>query len=107
MDNVKGITRTFRVWGQDGHRQRISFGDSSSCDFSENGNVRVIEVDCEDKTGTNDYVIVRVTRNTAEEAEREFWAQESDGIFENSRHGKIEELTKEGTWVPAAQFWNR
>ena len=54
--------------------------------------MRIIEVEREDRTGTNDYVIVNITRNTAEECEREFNGQLSDGIFENSRTGKVEEI---------------
>ena len=87
------ITRTWKVFGADGHRQRISFGSSIHWDFSnETDGVRIIDVDCEDRTGTNEYVIVRITRNTAEECEQEFNAQLSDGLFENSRFGKIEEF---------------
>ena len=86
------ITRTWKVHGMDGHRQRLSFGESFRWDFSKNGDTRIIDVECEDKTGTNDYVIVHITRNTAEECERELNGQLSDGLFENSRYGKIEEL---------------
>lgn len=87
------ITRTWKVFGADGHRQRISFGSSIHWDFSnETDGVRIIDVDCEDRTGTNEYVIVRITRNTAEECEQEFSGQLSDGLFENSRFGKIEEI---------------
>lgn len=50
------------------------------------------EVDCYDKTGTHEYVIVRITRNTARECEEELEGQLSDGLFENSRTGMIEEV---------------
>ena len=78
------ITRTWKVYGADGHRQRESFGKSHRNDFSENGNFRIIEVENSDITGTNEYSIIRITRNTAEECEEEFWGQVSDGTFENS-----------------------
>ena len=87
------VTRSWKVYGADGHRQRESFGKSYSFDFSnDDDGMRIIEVEREDRTGTNDYVIVNITRNTAEECEREFNGQLSDGIFENSRTGKVEEI---------------
>lgn len=86
------ITRTWKVCGCDGHRQRVSFFASFKWDFTKGEDVRIIEVDCADKTASNDYVIVKITRNTAEECERELWAQISDGIFEDSRVGDVEEL---------------
>lgn len=87
------ITRAWKVYGVAGHRQRESFCKSSKCDFSNDEvGVRIIEVDNSDKTGTNEYSIIRITRNTAEECEDEFYGQLSDGVFENSRHGKIEEI---------------
>lgn len=89
------VTRTWKVYGQSGHRQRISFQPSFRWDFSKSNDVRIIDVDCFDITGTNDYVIVRITRNSREECEREFFGQLSDGIFENSRIGKIEEIHEE------------
>lgn len=86
-------TRTWKVYGANGHRQRESFNKSYTYDFSckEDG-TRIIEVQNADKTGTNDYSIVKITRDTAEECEKEFWGQVSDGIFENCRVGEIVEL---------------
>ena len=45
-----------------------------------------------DITGTNDYSLVKITRNTEEECELEIIGQVSDGIFENSRIGKVERV---------------
>lgn len=45
-----------------------------------------------DATGTNDYSLVIITRGTAEECDKEFFGQLSDGVFENSRTGRIEEI---------------
>ena len=86
-------TRSWKVYGAAVHRQRISFGKSIHWDFSneENG-IRIIDVDCEDRTNTNEYVIVHIARNSSEECESEFWAQVSDGLFENARIGKVEEI---------------
>lgn len=85
-------TRTWKVYGAEGHRQRESFAPSKTWDFSEGENVRIIELINADRTGTNDFSIIRITRNTPEECERELQAQISDGVFENSRTGKITEI---------------
>ena len=86
------ITRSWKVYGAEGHRQRESFNNSYRWDFSEGNDVRIIEVDNADNTGTNDYSIIRITRNTAGECERELDGQITDGVFENSRTGRIEEI---------------
>ena len=86
-------TRSWIVYGLEGHRQRESFCDSYINDFSnEKDGVRIIEVLNYDKTGTHEYSIIRITRNTEEECESDFWGQLSDGVFENSRVGKIVEI---------------
>ena len=86
-------TRSWKVYGLEGHRQRESFCDSYINDFSnEKDGVRIIEVLNHDKTGTHEYSIIRNTRNTEEECESDFWGQLSDGVFENSRIGKIVEI---------------
>ena len=85
-------TRAWKVYGAEGHRQRESFGKSYKYDFSENGIIRIIEVDNSDKTGTNEYSIIRITRNSFEECEQELNGQLSDGIFENSRVGEVVEI---------------
>ena len=87
------VTRVFKVYGAYGHRQRVSFQPSFTRDFTEGDNIRVLEVLNSDSTGTNEYSIVRITRNTAEECERELNGQISDGIFENARTGRVEEIT--------------
>ena len=86
-------TRSWKVYGAAGHRQKISFGESIHWDFSNNENgIRIIDVDCEDRTKTNEYVIVHITRKNSEDCEKEFWGQVSDGLFENARIGNIEEI---------------
>lgn len=69
-----------------------SFNKSYKYDFSGNGVTRIIEVENSDKTGTNEYSIVRITRDTAQECYNELCGQITDGIFENSRTGRIEEV---------------
>lgn len=86
------ITKSWKIYGMDGHRQRESFNKSCKYDFSENETVRIIEVENSDKTGTNDYSIIHITRNSSEECEEELHGQLSDGIFENSRVGKVIEI---------------
>lgn len=86
------ITRQWKVYGYDGHRQRSSFGKSIKYNWSSNGNTRILELECLDKTGTNEYTVIRITRNTSEECERELEGQLSDGVFENDRYGLVEEF---------------
>lgn len=87
------FTKMWIVYGLEGHRQRESFCNSYINDFSnEKDGVRIIEVLNHDKTGTHEYSIIRITRNTEEECESDFWGQLSDGVFENSRVGKIVEI---------------
>lgn len=85
-------TRTWKVYGVEGHRQRESFNESYVYDFSDGEKIRKIEIENADKTGTNEYSIIRITRNTSEECEKELDGQLSDGIFENSRFGEIVEV---------------
>lgn len=88
------ITRTWKVFGAPGHRQKESFYPSVKYDWSDkNFGTRIVEIQNSDKTGTNDYSLVRITRNTAEECKEELDGQISDGIFESSRTGEIIEIT--------------
>ena len=87
------VTRAWKVYGAIGHRQRESFFRSYRHDFSELNNPRVIEVLNSDRTGTNDYSIIKITRGTAEECELELEGQLSDGVFENSRWSRAEEVS--------------
>lgn len=86
------VTRSWKVYGENGHRQKESFYESYTYDFSKDGNKRILVVENSDKTGTNDYTIIRITRNTYDECEQELDGQLYDGIFENCRVGKIEEI---------------
>lgn len=86
------ITRTWKVNGFEG-RQRASFAPSAKYDWSSNGKTRIVEVLNSDKTGTNDYSIIRITRDTADECFLELDGQLSDGIFENCRVGAVTEIT--------------
>lgn len=81
--------RTWRVYGEDGHRQRESFAPSWSKKTISGAKVSIFNADA---TGTHAYSIVRITAPTAEQCEAELLGQLSDGVFENSRTGKVEEL---------------
>lgn len=86
-------TRTWKVYGRTGHRQATSFDESHTYNFSSNSRgTRIIELINSDKTGTNEYTIARITCDSAEACERELWGQISDGIWENYRVGKVEEV---------------
>lgn len=91
-DKMNTFTRTWRVFGAHGHRIKESFSPSRVYDWTRGENVRLVSVECADKTGTNDYVNVRITRNTAELCEEEFYGQLWDGIFENQNFGNFEEI---------------
>ena len=89
------VTRTWKVYGANGHRQRASFAPSATFDWSSEGDVRKVALENADMTGTNEYVIIRITRNTAEECERELDGQISDGFFENCVVGKVIEISSQ------------
>ena len=90
---MKACTRSWKVYGAEGHRQRESFSPSYEYNFSNNCfGIRIIKVENSDITGTNEYSIVRITRNNAQECFEELEGQLSDGIFENSCFGKVEEI---------------
>lgn len=82
-------TVSFKVYGKDGHRQRESFRASGDYDFSNGDDIRKITVNNSDRTGTNEYTEVIITRKTIEDCFREMQGQLSDGIFENSKHGDV------------------
>ena len=96
QEKSMAIKRAWKVYGQDGHRQRESFSPSYSWDLTGKNDAfpgtRVITVWNSDMTGTNDYSVVIITRDTAEQCYSELMGQITDGIFENSRTGRIEEM---------------
>ena len=89
---MKTVTRTWKVYGANGHRQAESFNASTCYDWSDGSSVRIVSTHNADVTGTNEYSIVRITRNTAEECLRELDGQISDGIFENYNVGEVVEI---------------
>lgn len=81
------FTKCWKVYGKDGHRQRESFCRSRICDI---GSDHLMEVINSDITGTHDYSIVRITLETETECDTAMFVQICDGLFENSRVGRIE-----------------
>lgn len=85
-----------KIYGMDGHRIKESFNKSKYYNWSERGIIRIVEVLNADTTGTNEYSIIRITRNTRAECYSELDGQLSDGIFENCRIGYIKMLHEDG-----------
>lgn len=90
------ISKSWKVYGKLGHRQREFFNPSVDYDWSsEKDGIRKVSLLNSDKTGTNEYTIIRITRNTVEECEAELEGQLSDGIFENCAIGAVIEITED------------
>lgn len=81
------MTKTYKINGKN-----IGTGESVRYDWTEGKNTRIVEVQRADRTGDNNSVIVTITRNTVEECEAELNGQISDGLFENEKVEKVEEL---------------
>lgn len=92
------VTKKYKVYGAEGHRQRESFCDSYTYNFSTDNSTRIIQVINSDVTHTNDYSIVVITRDTESECLDELESQISDGIFENSTVGKAIEFSIADIW---------
>ena len=77
--------KTWKGYGAEGHRQRESFFESYTHDFSDDKvGTRIITVENSDVTGTDMYSLISIIRNTEAECDEELDGQISDGIFENS-----------------------
>lgn len=87
---IAPVSVNFKVYGTPNHRQRESFYPSERQDFSTADNVRILEIFNSDRTGTNEYNILRITRETREECFEELEGQLSDGLYENSNWGGYE-----------------
>lgn len=93
--------RSWKVYGIEGHRQRESFNDSYNFTVERNGSRLIVDVWNSDMTGTNEYTLIRITGPSSQACLDELNGQLSDGIFENSRVGKVEEFD---TIVYAVQY---
>lgn len=83
------VAKAFKVYGIDGHRQKMSFSESMYFAIPRERKVYVFNSDL---TGTNEYSIVFILRKTESEIYDELFGQISDGFFENCRVGKIAEM---------------
>lgn len=79
----------FVVFGADGHRQRESFNKSWSFETER----AAVEIFNSDRTGSNLYTLMQITAEDFEACRLEMEGQITDGVFENSRTGEIQELT--------------
>ena len=90
-NEFRGYMIVVKVYGEEGHRQRASFGHSSFYDFGKKGFLtRKVNVLKEDVNKTNDYAIIICDCDTRRDVCREASGQLSDGAFENCRIGKCE-----------------
>lgn len=79
----------FVIFGADGHRQRESFNKSWSFETEQ----AEVEIFNSDRTGSNLFSLMQITADDFEACRREMEAQITDGVFENSRTGEIQNLT--------------
>ena len=95
-ENMAAV-RYWKVYGSEGHRLRTSFEESVHYDFSnEYDGVRILDFYNSDRTGTNEFTIARIERNTPNECAKEILGQYSDGYFENCMHiGKCVEISEQ------------
>ena len=91
---TKMWTVIFKVYGKDGKNQSVSYQPSVFYNFGNEHDVRLIDVINSDLTGTNEYSIVRISRNSPEECFEELKGQLSDGIFENRSYGYVKVVGK-------------
>ena len=87
MKTIIGCSKVYHVYGEYGHRQRESFYESYEL-LNENNN-SMIYVCNSDTTGTNDYTEIEIIAKSEKECDEILDAQLTDGIFENSKTGKV------------------
>lgn len=79
--------KVWRVYGRPGHRQRESF--AASALYTNGCSDSIISVYNYDRTGTHEYTLIGIAAPTASDCNMELDGQLSDGIFENSRTGRV------------------
>ncbi len=84
------VTKVWKVYGRNGHRQSRSFYPSSYLEIKDR-NVIIYEMNS-DVTGTNEYTLFAVTAENEALAKDECRGQISDGVFENANVGRREEV---------------
>lgn len=86
------VTKAYKVYGRDGHRQGASFLPSVSYEIRKKDTSVLIVVENSDLTGTHNYSLVTIIAESAEECRDTLDAQLSDGYFENHYVGRVEEI---------------
>ena len=87
MKKIIGCRKVYHVYGEYGHRQRESFYESY--ELLNEYNNSIICVNNSDMTGTNDYSEIVIIAKSEKECDEILDVQLTDGIFENSRTGKV------------------
>ena len=87
MKTIIGCCKVYHVYGEYGHRQRESFGESYELLHDESKTM--ICVRNSDITGTNDYTEIEIIAKNEKECDEILDAQLTDGIFEDCRTGKV------------------
>lgn len=83
-------TKIYKVYGLEGHRQRASFAPSTIINpWGTSASIAVINSDI---TGTNEHTVLIIKDIDEEACKARLEGQLSDGIFENCRVGRIEEV---------------
>lgn len=86
-------TRAWKVYSLNGYGQKESFYESTYLEEPDyEYGVRILEVFNSDITGTNEYSILRITRNTPSDCEKELNNQLTNEYFKNSRLDKVVEI---------------
>lgn len=84
----------YRIFGQDGHKQRMAFSESNVYNWSDRSNTRIVGVFNSDFSDSFECSILLVIRNTHDECRDELQGQIYDGIFESCKTGKVELIWK-------------
>ena len=87
MKTIIGCRKVYHVYGEYGHRQRESFGESYEL-FHEESKTMIL-VRNSDITCTNDYTEIEIIAKNEKECDEILDAQLTDGIFEDCRTGKV------------------
>ena len=97
MKKIIGCRKVYHVYGEYGHRQRESFYESY--ELLNEYNDTMILVNNSDMTGTNDYTEIVIIAKSEKECDEILDVQLTDGIFENSKTGKVTAVKTESVRI--------
>ena len=86
------VTKAWKLYGPNDHKQEESLKPSYKVDLSNDSDTRIYEVFNSDKTGETKYSIVKITTSSSTDCNKELDAQISDGLFEHMNIGEVEEI---------------